>query len=161
MKPPIRVDKFDMFEIRHKWFKGLIYIDMRAKIKQFQMEILDRFIKKVMSHVPKKNAKFNFDILITGNIDNGELTVDILATLGTITFNEQNVVPNAFFGVHWAIKELFDMIIKLGDGLIDGFNLNDPAEDLKNLALAYNNAGRLEFYDGSQPLLPPKPETIH
>lgn len=161
MKGPVRIEKFDLFEVKYKWFKGLIYVDMRAKIGQFEMEILDQFIKKVMSNVPKKTAEFQFDILIHDSGDGSGSTVDVFATLGTITFNEQNLVPNAFFGVHWAIKELFDLIVKVGDGLIEGCNLEDQAEDLRQLALAYNNADGLEFFDGSQPLSPEKPETIN
>lgn len=126
----IDIEDYRLVNINKAWFKGKIYIDKRAKIIPFQMVILERFISEVASKsYLNRKIKLDFHILITGDPENAEFSVDLFAFIDDVViYDDQDVFNNPFSAMHWGINRIFCSLYKVYEQPADN-NMPMPADN--------------------------------
>ena len=149
----ISLDDYNLIPINKSWFKGKIYVDKRARIVSWQLAILEKYISQVLFKTSRaKKIDFDFHIVVTGDSEGIEFSVDVIAFADDITIDSQNAFNNAFSAVHWALNDIFSTIAQIFVGTIDVI----PAELLKSY-----DSEQLVDSPLVEELPPPKKETVN
>lgn len=153
----LNIEDYHLIPIEKKWFKGKIYVDKRAKILPFQIDILERFISEIIDKSSKvKKIKLDFHILITSDPNGVEFSVDVFAFIDEMVVDDQNTFNNAFSSMHWGLSSILSTISQLCEGLLGRI----PIEYLDD---PQGHHQEIEYQQESIPgeFKPEEKETIH
>lgn len=133
-RPLIHVGEYNMIQINNDWFKGRIFLDQRADMAQFQSDIIEKFIDSFVIQTGDNICiDLDFNIIITGDIDCSEYTVDVFAFANNIPMDDQEFFGNAFSAIHWAIQIIATTIVELGDEIIFYVNMGKVAKAVDSI----------------------------
>ena len=129
MLESLNIEDYQLIKIKQLWFKGIIYLNHRVKIFNWQKTLLEKFISRIVRQSPEaQDLKLDFHILINSDQNEKKYFIDLFIFIDGIVLSQQNIFNNAFSGIYWGLAVISDIISQICDSLISF----EPLQNIDN-----------------------------